>query len=199
MKPSGWVRRFSRHFIAQPLKSIGITQRPVLIVRLAIGVLAALALASGPVYFFVAAGLWLVGIVLERTAAGFEPITPPEHVQINRHALISESVSNALAFVGLGIGMRASEYGDKALLMGLLAALGVALLPWLVRRLERIDGKRSAEFDGVAGLDADDVLFLVPVALWAGMQDALLLVSAVFAPTFVAAIYVTHYRKFSTE
>ncbi len=199
MKPDSWIRRFASVCIARPLNAIGVTRLQLIATRLLLGVLAALLLAVGPAWFSMAAALFLVMILLERSDSGLASFTKQASPPSDRHALIYGSLSNALVFAGLGVGMRDSEYGLTAIAMGLLAAFGVTALPWLVKRLEIIDGARSPEFDGIAGLEPEDVLLLAPVALWAGWAEGVLLVTAFGAGTFACALYLTHYRKFKSN
>ena len=185
--------------IARPLNAIGVTQKTVITVRLVIGLLAALGLALGPTWFAVAAGLFLIGVFLQRADAEFSLLVDEIDSVSDRYAYNSNNLCNALTFLGLGVGLRFSEFGLLAILMGLFAGIAAVAFPWLIKRLEIIDGKRSAEFDGVAGVDADDLLLLVPFALWMGWAEALLVVAAVGGSALVGAMYVMHYRKFSSE
>ena len=178
---------------------MGVRREQVIALRIILGVLTALALAVGPSWFAAGAALFLVGLLLERSDGEFARISGQINLSGDRFALIAYSVTNALAFVGLGIGLRNGIYGRWEIPMGLLAAAGLAVLPWLVKRLEAIDGKRSAEFDGIAGIDADDLLFIVPVALWAGYAEGLLMLAAFGGTMFVCALYMTHYRKFQPK
>ncbi|MGB5831767.1 MAG: hypothetical protein WBG92_07235, partial [Thiohalocapsa sp.] len=120
--------------------------------------MAALALAADPALFSAGAALFLITILLERSYGGIGQATGQAVPASDRYAIISDSLCNSLAFVGLGVGLRNSEHGSAAMAMGLSAGIAVAAGPWLVRRLEIIEGRRSVEFGRVAGMDADDVL-----------------------------------------
>lgn len=199
MKSIGWMRRFSGACIARPLAALGVKRDQVTAVRLVLGLLAALALAVGPAWFAVGAGFFLIGLFLERSDGEFARRSEQTKPASDRYALLTYSLSNALVFIGLGIGLRDGIYGLWEIPMGLMAAFALAVLPWLVKRLDAIDGKRSAEFEGMAGIDADDALLLVPVALWAGWAEGLLMVAAFGGTAFVCALYATHFRKFHPD
>lgn len=194
----GWLRSFAQVCIARPINAGGVTRFQFTTVRLLIGIVAALAFAAGPALFSAGAALFLITILLERSYGEIGQATGQAAPASDRYALISDSLCNALAFAGLGVGLRNSEHGSTAMAMGLSAGIAVAAVPWLVRRLEIIDGRRSVEFGRVAGMDADDVLLLVPAALWAGWAQGLLMVTAFAAPAFASAYYLTHYRKFGS-
>lgn len=199
MKPIGLLRRISHACVARLASAIGVTRNQAISARFAFGVLAALLLTLGPAWFSAAAGLLLIGIVLERCDDEFARLSRQHSPRSDHYALVSASLCNALAFVSLGIGMRDSELGLAAVVMGLFAGFAVVLVPWLVRRLEVIDGRCSNEFATSAGLDAADVLLLVPFAIWAGWAEGLLIVAGYGVPTFASALYLTHYRKFTSK
>ena len=199
MEPKGLLRRVSHVLIARPLSKTGVQRDHLTIARLLAGVLAAVMLALGPAGFWLAAPLLVVGVILQRTGSEMSEIIGPNSAASDRCEGLSDSVSNALAFFGLGVGLRFGEHGLATIAMGVFAGIAVAVIPWLIRRLAVIDGKRPAEFDGIAGLDADDIMLIFPVALWVGWQEGLLLVTAFAAPTFALAFFTTHYRKFSAS
>lgn len=155
-------------------------------------------LAAGPAWFFAGAACFLAAIVLDRSGGELSRATGRTNAAGHASPLVQDSLVNALVFAGLGLGLRGGAQGLAALGMGVVAALGVAAMPWLIRRLEAIDGRRAAEFGGVAGFDAEDILLLVPVALWAGWAEGLLVAVAFSAPTLASAFYMMHYRKFSS-
>jgi hypothetical protein len=80
--------------------------------------------------------------------------------------------------------------------MGICAALAMIAAPWLVKRLEAIDGRRSPEFDKIAGFDVGDIVLIIPIALWAGWAQGLLLVIAFGGAAFTGGLYMAHFRKF---
>jgi hypothetical protein len=165
--------------------------------RLVAGMLAVAAVASGPRGFGVGGALFFSATLLEHAAAELSRARGCGVAEPGSRATLSVVVS-ALIFLGLGLGLRGSEFGLGALAMGCMAALAVPAVPWLITRLEAIDGRPSAEFGGVYGLDPEDILLLVPLALWAGWAEALLVVAAFGAAAFASAFYMTHYRKFTS-
>lgn len=199
MKSIGWIRRFSGFCIARPLAAIGVTRNHIIATRLVLGVLTGVVLAIGPAWFATGAVLFLIGMFLERADGELARLTKQATPILDRRALICYGLTNALAFVGLGIGLRAGIHGLWEIPMGVFAAASFAVLPWLVQRLDAIDGKRSAEFDGIEGIDADDALFLFPVALLVGWAEGALMVAAFGGTAFVCALYATHFRKFHPD
>jgi archaetidylinositol phosphate synthase len=109
--------------------------------------------------------------------------------------LIADSLSNALFFVGLGVGLRDGDQGLWAVPMGLLAGGAVAAILWMVMRIEETKGARAAELGGFAGFDPDDAILIAPVAIWWGMSEGLLLAAAVGAPAFALFFAWLFWRK----
>ena len=198
-KPIG-LRRLVSVCIAKPLASTPITPGQLIAAQLAASLVAAVLLSIGPSGFPIAAGVLLLALLLQRSAGQLSLERAGEAITAERTMLLCNSASHILVFSGLGAGLMGGEYGSIALGMGLLAGLALAVMPWMVRRLAIIDGKRSDEFGNFAGLEADDLLMLaVPLALWASWAEGLLLITACAAPTFAVAFFITHYRKFSAH
>ena len=60
----------------------------------------------------------------------------------------------------------------------------------LVLYVEVLDGSRAAELDSAAGFDADDAILLVPVLVWVGWADWMIVGAALGAPAFALFMYV---------
>jgi phosphatidylglycerophosphate synthase len=102
----------------------------------------------------------------------------------HRYDLISDTLCNAIAFLGLGLGLRAGLLGAWAPWVGLAAGLAVAAILWLVMRMEARHGVRAGELRWSAAFDPDDALIAVPVLVWLGLSDWLLLAAGIGAPAF---------------
>ena len=75
-----------------------------------------------------------------------------------------------------------------------MAGVSVAAILWLVMRIEELKGARAAELPSVAGFDADDAVLLIPVFIWFGQAEGLLVAAFYIAP-LVAALFFAMYRK----
>ena len=98
--------------------------------------------------------------------------------------LIRDGLSDALAFIGLGIGLRAGVFDGWAPLMGLVAGLAIATTFWMIARLQKLHGQHAGEFGATAGFDPDDALLVLPVVVWIGLSDWLLAAACLGAPAF---------------
>ncbi|MHA1597852.1 MAG: CDP-alcohol phosphatidyltransferase family protein [Alphaproteobacteria bacterium] len=164
--------------------------------RLAAGLAAAGLLATGtPPHIDWAAGLFIVSMLLDRADGSLARSTGRTTPKGHTFDLIADALCNTLIFVGLGIGLRSGGYGEAAIAMGILAGGSVAAILWLVLKIERQEGARAAEIQGTAGFDPDDAMALIPVAIWLGWSEGLLLAAAVVAPMFTLFFYWLFLRK----
>jgi phosphatidylglycerophosphate synthase len=103
--------------------------------------------------------------------------------------LVSDALSNGLAFVGLGVGYIGTALGFWAGGLGFLAGGAVATILLMVMRAEASHGSRSAELQGAAGFDPDDAIIVVPIAVLLGGGEILLISAAVGAPLFAGFFF----------
>jgi phosphatidylglycerophosphate synthase len=187
MSHNTWIHRAARVF-ARPLARTPVTPNQVTTLRLAAGLAAAAALAQGDSdWRHWGAGIFVLGLFLDGELARLGGKTSPWG---HRYDQFSDSLSNVVAFLGLGIGLRAGQFGAWAPAMGLVAGLAIAAILWLVIRMEAGHGARAGELGSTAGFDPDDGLIAVPILVWFGLSDWLLAAACLGAPAF--GIYMAH-------
>ncbi len=184
MSHDTWIHRAAR-VVARPLVGTPVTPNQVTTLRLAAGLAAAAALAQGEAdWRHWGAGLFILGLFLDRLDGELARLGGKTSPWGHRYDLFSDGLSNVLAFFGLGVGLRAGEFGAWAPAMGLVAGLAIAAILWLVVRMESLHGARAAELGVGAGFDPDDGLIAVPVLVWLGLSDWLLVAACFGAPAF---------------
>ncbi len=189
MSHNTWIHRAARIF-ARPLARTPVTPNQVTTLRLAVGLAAAAALAQGEAdWRHWGAGIFVLGLFLDRLDGELARLSGKTSPWGHRYDLFSDTVSNALAFLGLGVGLRAGEFGAWAPAMGAAAGLAIAAILWLVVRMESLHGARAGELGATAGFDPDDGLIGVPVLVWLGLSDWLLAAACFGAPAL--AVYMT--------
>ncbi|MGF1608896.1 MAG: CDP-alcohol phosphatidyltransferase family protein [Kiloniellales bacterium] len=195
MSHNTWIHRIARVAV-RPLVQSDITPNQVTTLRLGAGIAAAgaFALGNGTALAW-GAGIFVVSMVLDRADGELARLSGKTSAWGHKYDLVSDAVCNALAFVGLGIGLRDSSLGLWALPMGLDAGLAIALILWLIIKMERAGGERAGELPGLAGFDADDAMLLVPLAIWLGLAQGLLIAAAVGAPLFALLMYLWLRRR----
>lgn len=204
MTTTSWLRTIAAVFIARPLSRLGVSRAQAMTLRMILGVLAAGLMAAGPEWFAVAGAVFLLGFMLARSDAEMAPLTRGDGVSVGRYAAVSEVTFIALAFAGLGIGLQASAANLKIdqlgfpapVVMGVVAAVAVLIVLWLVQRLEVIDGRRAPEFDSLLGFEVADMALIIPFALWSGWVEGLLVIVSFGGAAFAGGLYMAHFRKF---
>jgi phosphatidylglycerophosphate synthase len=159
--------------------------------RLLSGIGAALAFAQGEeVWRHWGAALFLLSFLLDRADGQLARLSGKTSAYGHKLDLASDSLANGLAFLGLGIGLRDGAFGLWALGMGALAGLAVGAVLLLVVRIEASEGERAAELGSKAGFDPDDGMLAVPLFIWLGLEEPLLVLAAVGAPVFAVAMAI---------
>ena len=182
MSHDTWIHRAAR-VVARPLVGTPVTPNQVTTLRLAAGLAAAAALAQGEAdWRHWGAGIFILGLFLDRLDGELARLGGKTSPWGHRYDLFSDGLSNILAFLGLGVGLRAGEFGAWAPAMGLVAGLAIGAILWLVVRMESLHGARAAELGATAGFDPDDGLIAVPVLVWLGLSDWLLAAACLGAP-----------------
>ncbi len=182
-----WVHRGVRRLV-RPLASTPVTPNHLTALRLLTGLGAALAVASGDTEGLAGGALlFTVSFILDRADGELARLTDRISASGHRFDLWADSLSNALIFIGLGIGLRDGALGLWALPLGLAAGASVSAVLWLVMRAEALAGPRSAELGSLGGFDPDDAMLLVPLGLLLGWAEPLLLAAGLVTPVFALA------------
>lgn len=196
MSHNTWAHRVARTLIVKPLARTAVRPNQVTTVRLLVGLSAAACLTVGtPEWRLAGAALFVVSFLLDRADGDLARLTGQTSPGGHTYDLVSDSVCNALTFVGLGLGLVATPLGLWAVPMGLLAGSAVAAILLLVMRMESLAGARAAELKGFAGFDPDDAVLFVPVAIALGAAEGLLIAAAIGAPAFALFFFLLFRRK----
>lgn len=196
MSHDTWIHKVARATVSRPLARTRVQPNHLTTLRLVGGIAAAGCFAVGaPGWWGIGVALFLVSMLLDRADGDLARLTGRTSPFGHRYDLVSDAANNAVAFAGIGIGLRESAMlGGWAVPLGLLAGLAVATVLWVVMRLEEGQGARAGELRGVAGFDADDAMLAVPAAVLLGWTEGLLIAAAIGAPAF-ALFFVWLFRR----
>ncbi|MBO6521908.1 MAG: CDP-alcohol phosphatidyltransferase family protein [Rhodospirillales bacterium] len=195
MSHNTWIHKIARATIVRPLARTSVTPNQVTTVRIVAGVGAAMALAHGSVEWAnYGAVLFILSMLLDRADGDLARMTGRTSPGGHTYDLFADALCNALIFVGLGIGLRASEFGLWSIPMGILAGAAVATILMLVIRIEGLQGARAAEIGGIFGFDPDDAMLAIPIAVLLGWSEGLLVAATIGAPAF-ALFFLFLFRK----
>jgi archaetidylinositol phosphate synthase len=190
MSHNTWIHRGVRALV-RPLVKTAVTPNHLTTLRLAFGIGAAAAFAAGTRdWQVIGAGIFVVSMVLDRADGELARQSGKTSSWGHAYDLFSDSFCNAIAFVGIGIGLMNGPLGGWAVLMGLLAGGAIASILLMVVRVEALAGARAAELSGGAGFDPDDAMLVVPVVIWLDATQGLLYAAAIGAPTFAIFFYL---------
>jgi len=202
MSHNTWFHRIARMTVAAPLARTTMTPNQVTTARLFTGISAATCFAIGnDPWLAVGGGIFVVSMILDRADGDLARLTGQTSEKGHRYDLIADSLSNAMAFMGLGLGLSVTggQFGLLALPMGLLAGIAVAAVLWVVMRIEEVEGQRAAEIGGIGGFDPDDAMLAVPVGVWLGWSEQLLLAAVIGAPLFAVLFFVVLRRRLAAQ
>lgn len=181
--------------LVRPLVATRVTPNQLTTLRLAAGFGTAAALAVGePLWWNIGAAVFVLSVILDRADGELARLSgrtsPGGHI----YDLVADATSNALVFVGLGIGLRESALGNWSIPMGIAAGAAISVILWAVMTVEARQGNRAAELKGGAGFDPDDAMLAVPVFIWFGFMEELLIAAAIGTPGF-ALYFVLRFRR----
>ncbi len=186
-----WIHKVARVTVSAPLARTSVTPSQVTVVRLITGLAAALAFAiGGAPWWDVGAGLFVLSMVLDRGDGDLARLTGQTSASGHKFDLIADAVCNAAIFVGLGIGLRAGDQGLAAIPLSVLAGGAVTAVLYLVMRAESLAGARSGELQSFYGFDPDDAMLAIPICVFLGYQEGLLLAASIGAPLFAIGYYI---------
>ncbi len=195
MSHDSWLHHIAHATIVRPLMPTKVTPNQLTTARLAAGIAAAAAVGSGiDLWRDVGAGLFVLSVLLDRADGDLARVTGRTSPGGHTYDLIADAASNTLILLGLGIGLRAGDFGLWAVPMGALAGAAVAAILWMVMRMEELKGHRAGELPSFYGFDVDDAVLLIPVLIWLDKAEALLTAAAVVAP-LVALFFLGLYRR----
>ena len=180
----------------EPLVGTAVTPNHLTTLRLITGLGAAAAFAVGSDEWRAWGGaIFVFSLLLDRADGELARLGGITSAWGHKYDLFADSLCNALAFVGLGIGLRDGAFGAWATAMGLAAGAAVAAILLLVVRLEALEGERAGELGDVAGFDPDDGMLFVPLLVWLGWADVMIAAAAVGAPLFAVFMYARYRRR----
>jgi phosphatidylglycerophosphate synthase len=185
MSHNTWIHRIVRVGV-RPLIATPVSPNHVTSLRLAAGIAAAGLCAVGdPMYRAWGAGLFVISVLLDRADGELARLADKRSPGGHKYDLLADSFCNAIIFVGVGWGLRGGELGFWAAALGLVAGVAVAAVLLLTLRLEARAGARAGELGGAAGFDPDDAILFVPLLIWLGFSQAMIVAAAIGAPAFV--------------
>jgi phosphatidylglycerophosphate synthase len=195
MSHNTWIHRLVRPLV-EPLANSSVTPNHVTTLRLIFGLLASAAcMVGGQIWLSIGGALFVIGLLLDRADGILARLSGKMSRFGHRYDLVSDAISNAMIFVGLGVGLRDGPLGWWTALLGAMAGLAVVAILGMVVWAEGQEGERAAELPSMAGFDPDDGVLVVPIVIWLGWSLPLLYLAAAVTPLF-ALFFAWKHRRF---
>src|SRR5580658_10209845 len=167
--PRPWDARLARRLVS-PLKDTWVTPNYLTTVRLAVGIAAAAAFASGTYACSnLGAALLVVSNFLDHADGELARVSGTSSRIGHFYDLASDGFVTILLFVAIGVGVDATDRSGAVLLdippiaLALVAGIAVALIFMLRIQIEGMAGKAATRQAMLAGFETEDVLYLMPL------------------------------------
>jgi phosphatidylglycerophosphate synthase len=169
-----WTHRIARVFV-RPLVGGPITPNHLTTLRLVTGLAACAAFALGTPGGDLWAGvLWLISALLDRADGELARLGGASSAWGHAYDYACDVAVNGLFFVAIGVGLRHGDLGAWTIAMGVVAGVSVALASIWSELLERRRADGAKAYEGYAGFDFDDIMYLFAPVAWLGWLFPLL-------------------------
>ena len=162
-----------------------VTPNQLTTLRLLTGFGAATLFAGGHGIWFDAAGvLFLISMLFDRADGELARQTGQMSLAGYHYDIWSDCAANVAIFVGIGIGLGATDprLGFANIWLGSLAGFAIAVLFWEIYGLKLVSVQGFSVLNGRLTIDPDDAMVLVPILVWFGFAQPMLIAAAIVAP-----------------
>ncbi|MCG8378858.1 MAG: CDP-alcohol phosphatidyltransferase family protein [Proteobacteria bacterium] len=179
-----WDARIAYRLV-YPLRNTFITPNYLTSLRLLCGIISFVFLSLGEyIYSNIGALFFVLSNFLDHTDGELARITGNSSKKGHYFDLVSDALVNILLFLGIGFGLMKTDLGVYAGIMGGIAGLSVAAIFHMRNEIEKQIGKQMARQPNKAGVEAEDVLYLLPVVTLLQLDYYFLFLACFGAPAF---------------
>jgi archaetidylinositol phosphate synthase len=174
-----------------------VTPNQLTTLRLLTGFAAAALFARGHGAGFAAGGvLFLISMLFDRADGELARQTGQMSLAGYHYDIWSDCAANVAAFIGIGFGLSGPDtaLGAANIWLGGLAGVAIAVLFWelYVAKLASVQG--YVFLNGRLVVDPDDAMVLVPVLVWCGLAQVMLIAAAILAPAIALGLAFMAFR-----
>lgn len=185
-----WTHRLSR-LLVRPMLGTRITPNNLTTGRIVTGIAACAAFLPGdPGWDLWGGVLWLVSCLLDRADGELARLSGASSEWGHRYDYYCDVVVNSLFFLAIGIGLRNSDLGGWAVVLGALSGMSVAVASVWSEQFEKLSDGSDKAYAGILGFDFDDILYLFGPAAWFGLFPYILVGASVGAPIMALLTWV---------
>lgn len=181
--------------LVYPLRNSWVTPNHLTLVRLLFGIFAATGFAEGSyLWTNVGAICFVISNFLDHTDGELARLTGKTSKEGHYFDLVCDAIVNIILFIGIGVGLMEGGLGVWALPMGIISGISVAAIFFMRYEIEKFIGKSAARQPNVGIIEAEDVLYFLPLVSLLELLAPFLSLATVGAPTF-AAWCLCQYRQ----
>ena len=185
MSHNTFIHRIVRP-IVRAVAPTGVTPNQVTTLRLVTALASAWMFAqAGVLWPNIGAGVLLVSMLLDRADGELARQTGQSSLWGYRYDLVCDFIAGASTFVGIGFG-HAETMGPMAIALGAVAGAGIGALFWELNVFKLVS-LRAYKL-GPLEADPDDAMILVPILIWCGLSQPMLMAAAVITPLAAAGV-----------
>ena len=168
MTGRSWDQRLA-HILVKPLVATPIHPNHLTGLSFAFGLTAAVLFAlGGPASVNWAAGLFMFAVFLDHTDGELARLAGKTSAFGHRFDSIVNASNYTMLFIGIGIGLSVGEMGSGALALGFAAGLCNPVILVLRIGLEGRHGAKAVAHPHYAGVEIEDLIYLIGPITWAG-------------------------------
>lgn len=168
MAIESWDHRLAR-ILVKPLVATPVHPNHLTALSFVFGLAAAILFAQGDrVWANVAAGLFIIAVFLDHTDG---ELARQAGKSSSFGQLFDSSVNASnytMLFISIGIGLSGGPMGNGALFLGVAAGLCNPIIFFLRIRLERRHGHEAVDHPRYAGVEIEDIIYLIGPVTWLG-------------------------------
>ena len=184
MVGDSWTHRLAR-VVVKPLVGSPVTPNHLTTLRLATGLAACAALATGQHRYEIWGGvLWVLSAFLDRADGELARLAGTQTRWGHFYDYGCDLAVMTCFFFSVGFGLRHGVLGTWAVLLGIVSGLSVAAAALFSEAIERRNGNGEKAYVGAGGFEFDDILYLFGPFAWLSLLPPLLIGAAVGGPAF---------------
>lgn len=172
-----------------PLRNTFITPNYLTTLRLLLGIFAGVFFAIGEYkYSNIGAFCFVLSNFLDHADGELARLKNQMSSRGHIYDLISDALVNILLFLGMGIGLMQTNLGVYACIMGIISGTTVAAIFYMRNDIEKNIGKKNARQPHKSGVEAEDILYALPIITYFQLDYYFIFAASIGAPIF--CIYV---------
>lgn len=185
--------------LVYPLKDSFITPNYLTTLRLISGLTAFIFLSIGEYTFTnLGAFCFVISNFLDHADGELARITGKTSYTGHYYDLVSDALINTALFLGIGIGLMNSDLGIYAGIMGAVSGCAVTAIFYMRNEIEKRLGKDRTRQPNKGGIEAEDVLYLLPVITLLQLEYYFLSLATIGSPLFCVWVAKTFLKKNSS-